>query len=176
MPHKDPAQRREYYRRYRATGPIRAPRLSPEERFWAKVDKSGGPDACWLWTGAHGVYGFFTLSSAHQVSTHRHSLEMALGRPLAPGEQACHHCDNPLCVNPAHLFVGTNSTNMLDMWAKGRGVGRPPIRRGPRPQVQAAACKRGHPFPENRDGRGGCRVCRRERNRLWMRAHYVPRT
>ena len=94
-----------------------------EARFWAKVDTSGGFDACWPWQGAtSGGYGSFDHNGAH-----RFALEIKLGRPIAPGLFACHTCDNPPCCNPLHLFEGTHQDNVDDRQAKGRGV--IPVRR-----------------------------------------------
>lgn len=83
--------------------------------FWRKVDWSAGPDACWPWLGNRGDKGYGRLradGAAHYA--HRLSLSLALGRPLAPGMQALHHCDNPPCVNPMHLYEGTRDDNRRD--------------------------------------------------------------
>lgn len=86
------------------------------EDFWARADRSGGPEACWPWrTSAAGQYPKYRGGSAT-----RWSLEQRLGRPLRRDEQACHTCDNPPCVNPAHLFAGTGRQNVHDSMAKGR--------------------------------------------------------
>lgn len=91
-----------------------------ESRFWSKVNRSGGPDACWPWMGTRILSGYGQIweNGKHRPATHI-ALRLA-GRPLAPGEQACHQCDNPPCVNPAHLFAGSRSDNVQDMVAKGR--------------------------------------------------------
>lgn len=81
---------------------------------------------CWLWGGStdRKGYGQLRVSSNHlRYATHV-ALEIA-GRPLPAGMIACHHCDNPGCVNPDHLFAGTSRDNTRDMMAKGRHVPPP---------------------------------------------------
>ncbi len=91
------------------------------ERFWKKVRKT---DTCWLWIGAHGPSGHGVISSGggkHQkhLRATAVSWEIANG-PVPDGFDICHHCDNPPCVNPAHLFLGTALDNMRDCIKKGR--------------------------------------------------------
>jgi len=92
----------------------------PEERFWRRVDKGGD---CWLWTGSRNAagYGRFQLAGrgGKYVGPHRFSYEMVNG-PVPDGMVVMHSCDNPSCVNPAHLSVGTHKDNTADMIAKGR--------------------------------------------------------
>lgn len=93
-------------------------------RFWAHVDKSGGPDACWPWQGGHVArgYGHTTWSDDYvrtEIMAHRQAYEFEVG-PIAEGLQVCHKCDNPPCCNPAHLFLGTPSENLVDAYTKGR--------------------------------------------------------
>lgn len=94
-----------------------------EKRFWPKVDKSGGPDACWPFTGfcdehRRGQIGAGKRGQG-QLKAHRVAWELTNG-PIKPGLFVCHHCDNPPCCNPSHLFLGTHEDNMLDMAAKRR--------------------------------------------------------
>lgn len=89
------------------------------DRFWSKVDPSGD---CWEWT-AHrkpGGYGQFTVTKGQFHTAHAVSYALTHG-PIPPGMVICHRCDNPPCVNPDHLFMGTQVDNALDMFAKGRG-------------------------------------------------------
>jgi hypothetical protein len=105
------------------TGVLTETRLS---NFWSKVDKESSSTDCWLWTGAKqggrgGKYGAFQLGWKIQKRAHRLSFEIANG-PIPDGMMVCHVCDVPLCVNPAHLFLGTAKENIDDMDAKNRRV------------------------------------------------------
>lgn len=111
------------------------PKPRPEaERFWSKVDKNGPVHprlgtACWLWTGTgtgtgtpfRGNFrvGSMTDGTRRKVIASRWALESVVG-PIPEGLFACHHCDNPRCVNPAHLYAGTQLDNVRDMVERGR--------------------------------------------------------
>jgi len=80
---------------------------------------------CWNWTGVrnhrgYGRYHFATDNGIKNGSAHRLALELALGRPILDGMNACHRCDNPACCNAAHLFEGTTLDNLTDCRAKDR--------------------------------------------------------
>lgn len=81
--------------------------------FWSHVHKT---DGCWTWTGARTEDGYGTLG---KTSAHRSMYETHVG-PIPDGMMICHTCDNPPCVNPAHLFLGINADNMEDMARKAR--------------------------------------------------------
>jgi len=91
------------------------------ERFWSKVDRSGGSNACWNWTAFRDRdgYGRFQISKTVCRTSHRVSWEMENG-PIPDGLCVLHKCDNPSCVNVVHLFLGTRADNNADRKKKGR--------------------------------------------------------
>lgn len=95
---------------------------SIQKRFWAKVDTNPTPTGCWLWIGAKFACGYGQLRIQGKLRyAHRLAYELKYGS-LLPGFEVCHRCDTPLCVNPAHLVLGTHADNMHDMVAKGRST------------------------------------------------------
>jgi hypothetical protein len=91
--------------------------LEVELRFWDKVDIG---DSCWLWTGSlnHSGYGLFRFRGQSRVAS-RVSWILSNGE-IPKGIFVCHKCDNPRCVRPSHLFLGTHRENIDDMMLKGR--------------------------------------------------------
>jgi len=86
-----------------------------EDRFWGRVDKRQD-EGCWLWTSHCNKGGYGKLGSK---LAHRIAWELTYG-PIHTGLDVCHHCDNPKCVNPSHLFMGTARDNIRDCISKGR--------------------------------------------------------
>ena len=126
----------------------------PVSRFWANVQKTNG---CWEWTGGKHAPGYGRLFVAtKEMRAHRFSWLIHNGR-IPDGLFVCHKCDNPNCVNPEHLFLGTHQDNMDDMVAKGRVVSA---------CGRKTHCLNGHKFTventyDDKRGKRGCRACRK---------------
>lgn len=99
-----------------------------KDRFWSKVDKNGPIpkhcpelDQCWVWTGARMLYGYGYLGNRRKPNNLAHRLSWEIHCGVIP-ESLCvlHKCDNPPCVNPSHLFLGTRIENNKDCVAKER--------------------------------------------------------
>lgn len=92
------------------------------EAFWSRVDKSAGDTECWKWIGGRSsdVYGALWIPWLKKSGlAHRASFFLSNGF-LPDGKLVCHSCDNPICCNPAHLWLGTNAENIQDCADKGR--------------------------------------------------------
>lgn len=119
-------------------------------RFWEKVDQ-GEADECWPWTASTDRYGYGQFHvDGRSLRAHRVSYELANGA-IPEGRLVMHTCDNPPCVNPAHLVLGTAAENMQDKVRKGRqSNGR----------ERRTHCPKGHPLDVVRScGRRKCRGC-----------------
>ena len=133
--------------------PLPANKVTPlADRFWSKVNKDGpipahrpelGP--CWVWTASrskHGGYGQINVGASRPDFAHRVVWRLTYGA-LPADAVVCHHCDNPVCVRPAHLFIGTHAGNVADKVRKGRqqrGTAVPNARLTPEqiPAIRAA--------------------------------------
>jgi hypothetical protein len=99
------------------------PRYNTIDDFHKKYIQQ--PNSCWEWSGGIGKDGYGTFYAYNQFwRAHRFSAKFIKGLTI-DNLVVCHRCDNPLCVNPDHLFVGTQQDNMNDMKNKGRKNGRP---------------------------------------------------
>lgn len=94
-------------------------RKSLADRLWSRMVKS--ENGCWMWTGVlRDPKGYGAIvSNGRRLRAHRVAWQLTHG-PIPEGMCACHHCDTPACINPDHLFLGTNGDNNRDRNAKGR--------------------------------------------------------
>lgn len=103
-----------------AQHPLRVPL---RDRLYDAIDRSGGPDSCWIWTrGKSSGYGVVGTENSPKGSTLVHRLIAAeVYGPLSEDDVVMHSCDNPPCCNPKHLIVATQAANIEDCERKGRG-------------------------------------------------------
>lgn len=128
------------------------------EYLISMCDTSGGSTACWPWLGTKTAYGYGTLTINKKfIAATRAYWQLKHGVELSRNTYVCHRCDNPACLNPAHLFLGTQADNMRDMSSKGRAW-----------RQSDTHCKRGHEFNEQNTSfkelpsgkiRRTCRIC-----------------
>lgn len=135
-----------------------ARRMSLEKRLMSRVSVT--PSGCWQWTGATTKHGYGRMSWRNHVHrTHRLAAHLWLQLNLDdPDSKVCHTCDNPPCLNPGHLYIGDQASNVQDMVQRGRAS------QGATPWE---FCNKGHEMtPENRyPYRRGCRACYNESQR-----------
>jgi hypothetical protein len=136
------------------------------ENFWDNVT-IGGVGDCWEWLRYTNVDGYGRLRwNEKYIGAHRVAWEKANG-PIPGGMHVLHRCDNPPCVNPSHLFLGTNKDNMDDRDSKGRLNNKAGIAGAAAKKRAITHCPKGHLYDGentyvNKRGQRSCRLCRHE--------------
>lgn len=110
-----------------STGVYKRKKVSPRIRFFAKIyPPKPGSDDCWEWQSYKSKEGYGKFGAMGETLAHRVSYRLHKGE-IPEGMFVCHSCDNPSCVNPDHLWLGTNSDNQIDCVKKGRARRVPQI-------------------------------------------------
>lgn len=146
--------------------------LSEEEKFWHKVEKTA---KCWIWTGYKNKKGygtFYKITEKQTVRAHRFSYELHKGK-FNKKLLICHKCDNPSCVNPEHLFLGTAKDNTNDCIKKGRFT-----QKNYNSMANKTHCKQGHKFTKTNTKiyNGNYRRCIKCRRTNALNRHYKKNT
>jgi len=133
---------------------------TPHDAFRAYMPGVPPEDSCWEWTGCRDSEQYGVISHDYRtLRAHRVAYELFVGK-IPDGFVICHHCDNPSCCNPNHLYAGTNSENSADMVSRGRS------RRGHR--EKKTRCVNGHILEGNQySSNRTCKTCVRDRVRAF---------
>lgn len=136
-----------------------------EDRFWALVDIQSIDD-CWEWLGTRNIKGYGSFYSDLPESVASRVAWLLTNGPISPGMLVCHRCDNPPCVSPYHLFLGTASDNQRDSVEKGRHV-----------NTKKTKCPAGHEYSEQNtamvEGKRICIICRKTNYNRWAKENGV---